>query len=95
MPYFVTIRRVSDGKEAVYRSEGGPAWDPGDEGYDFLWSEGNYSCDCNRHLFFERASGNLGENEFSGDTCSDGKYVVTKIVDEAGRLLYSEVIETP
>lgn len=19
---------------------------------DFMWSEGNYSCDCNRHLFF-------------------------------------------
>ena len=24
---------------------------------DFLWTEGNYSCDCNRGLFFERAGG--------------------------------------
>ena len=24
----------------------------------FIWEEGNYSCDCNRNLFFERAGGN-------------------------------------
>ncbi len=22
---------------------------------DFIWSDGNYSCDCNRYLFFHRA----------------------------------------
>lgn len=24
---------------------------------DYIWSEGNYSCDCNRYLFFARANG--------------------------------------
>ena len=26
---------------------------------DYMWTEGNYSCDCNRHLFFERAKGRV------------------------------------
>jgi len=23
-----------------------------DEGIEFIWTEGNYSCDCNRYIFF-------------------------------------------
>jgi hypothetical protein len=38
---------------------------------------GNYGCDCNRYLFFERAAGGkppLGEFE-----CSDGQYDVVRV----------------
>lgn len=27
------------------------------EGARFMWTDGNYGCDCNRHLWFERAAG--------------------------------------
>jgi hypothetical protein len=25
-----------------------------DEGIEFIWTEGNYACDCNRSLFIQR-----------------------------------------
>lgn len=31
--------------------------DAGDYDIDWVWNEGNYGCDCNRFLFFERAGG--------------------------------------
>lgn len=37
------------------------------------WSEGNYSCDCNRRLYFARAAKEAEDWE-SG--CSDGQYSV-------------------
>lgn len=36
---------------------------------DYIWADGNYSCDCNRHLFFERAAGN--EPEWDSGACGD------------------------
>lgn len=40
-----------------------------DEGGDiYLWSEGNYSCDCNRALFFARAAGEDEPDEPCGDS---------------------------
>ena len=38
----------------------------------FNWKENNYSCDCNRELFFERAVG----KEIDDDTCSHGRFSV-------------------
>lgn len=57
---------------------------------DFNWSEGNYSCDCNRHLFFERAGGvePYEDPDYLGD-CTDGKYSV-RITDYADILLYQD-----
>ena len=36
---------------------------------DYMWEEGNYSCDCNREMFFERAGGKEVDA-----TCSEGRY---------------------
>lgn len=33
------------------------------ESLDYLWSEGNYACDCNRSLFFYKALGYDQEND--------------------------------
>lgn len=73
----VTIRRVRDQAEVTHVDTAGyPAHDEEDVGGPiFMWSEGNYSCDCNRHLFFERAYGN--EPDLDEHGCSDGAYVVT------------------
>ena len=55
---------------------------------DYIWADGNYSCDCNRHLFFERAVGNEPEwNE--GGECGDERYAV-RIEDDGGNELYRD-----
>jgi hypothetical protein len=64
---------------------------------DFIWSEGNYSCDCNRSLFFQRGMG-IDEmtilqdknNDFYLD-CNFGpnRFKVT-VRDEAGKVLYTD-----
>jgi hypothetical protein len=51
----------------------------------FIWSDGNYSCDCNRELFFCRANNDLEPDK---PKCSDSRYSV-KIVSN-GEVLYSE-----
>lgn len=48
---------------------------PFDDDYNYsLWAYGNYSCDCNRELFFLRASG--GDPDISDVQCSDGRFTV-------------------
>lgn len=72
----VTIRRNSDGATAVNVDEDGyPADDDGDIGSPvYMWREGNYRCDCNRHLFFERAQGR-DPDVMAGD-CTEDRYTV-------------------
>lgn len=67
----VQIRRVSDGVVREYASDHGLLEDDGSLS-TYWWSDGNGSCDCNRHLYFCRA---VDEDE--GDPeCGDGRYQV-------------------
>ena len=50
MGYKVAIRKVATGEVRIY--EEALDW-PG----DYLWTDGNYGCDCNRALFFAEAGG--------------------------------------
>ena len=79
------IRRVSDGEVRIYESDEAP-----DDLWllEHMWSDGNYGCDCNRELFFERAGG--VELEVLSTECSEGRYIVDQIVDEFGRMLYHD-----
>lgn len=54
---------------------------------EFMWEEGNYSCDCNRYLFFYRA---IGE-EFDEDdiVCGHEQYDVNLYTSE-GEQFYTE-----
>lgn len=59
---------------------------------DFVWTEGNFACDCNRFLFFQYANG-LGVDEVDDEDgpCGDGRYLILSLVDaDSGRVLYSE-----
>jgi len=40
----------------------------------FIWEEGNYGCDCNREIFFEKAKG--VEVDLDAATCGEGRYSV-------------------
>jgi len=43
-----------------------------DDAGKFMWTEGNYGCDCNRHLFFDRAAGR--EPEADELICGETRY---------------------
>ncbi len=43
----------------------------------FNWEENNYSCDCNRRIFWLRAKGiELTDDEFDDLQCTNGKFSV-------------------
>jgi hypothetical protein len=51
---------------------------------DFIWTEGNYACDCNRGLFFERAA----NPEYDGDPeCGHDKYVLESVDVDGVRII--------
>lgn len=72
MPYIVAIRNNETKEVRQYAVEFDWETDDGDDYY--LWTDGNYSCDCNRLLFFERAAGN--DPDLEEGKCGDGKYSV-------------------
>jgi hypothetical protein len=53
----------------------------------FIWVDGNFSCDCNRSLFFARAN-DEDEDEAWELGCSDTDYSVNIVVE--GKLIYNE-----
>lgn len=55
---------------------------------DFIWSDGNFACDCARGDFFAEAG---GEPEGEADApCGDTRYLV-KITGPDGAVLYDEL----
>lgn len=88
MGYMVYIRNNVSGEVRLNRSWMGDEphmqWEDGD---DFLWSDGNYGCDCNRAHFFGRAAEG---GDFDAECgCGDFRYSV-RITDLAGALLYED-----
>lgn len=59
-----------------------------DDTTKFLWSEGNYSCDCNRRLLFDRAAGCEDDASWAVP-CTDGLFSV-RVTRADGSVLYSE-----
>lgn len=70
--YDVYIRRNADGLVHVYHYDG-----PWEEHSDYMWFEGNYACDCNRYLFFQRAA---DEPESDDRQCGETAYFIEKFV---------------
>lgn len=66
MPYRVLLRKNETGEERWfdYDQEWGDA-------SDFLWTDGNYACDCNRADFFARAG---GETPTDDSPCGDTRF---------------------
>ena len=83
-PTHIEITDTATGEMRVYVDDFGFDDDPA-SGNEFCWSEGNFSCDCNRELFFERANG----NEPDETECGDDRFrVLIKTMD--GVVLYQE-----
>jgi hypothetical protein len=56
----------------------------------FNWAENNYSCDCNRRIFFKRAAGEPLCSLDCCPPCSDGLYSVNLKNKRDGWVYYRE-----
>lgn len=87
MKQFKCIAHIRKNATGEVRSK--PSVEFGDDGNDdpgfFTWQEGNFACDCNRELFFERIDG----KEISHEQCSEGRFSVN-LENEAGKIYYRE-----
>ena len=63
------------------------AYDWNDESHMlFMFRDGNYSCDCNRELFFQRAAGEA-ETDLDAVVCGEGRYVIARAQREDGSFI--------
>jgi hypothetical protein len=86
----ISITRVSDGKNATYWDDEG-LYQNGEYDGTFIWEDGNFSCDCNRSIFFHKA---LGEPEAVEAECGESKFRVDFIKDETGKIWYRDYVDT-
>ena len=77
----VKITNTVTGESRIYLDE----WFDGDTQV-WAWSDGNYSCDCNREISFCESHGEETETE----ECGSERFRVDSIF-AAGRLWYSEL----
>lgn len=88
MPYTVHIRNNETGEVRHYRSDDVLTYaypESREPDQLWIWKEGNYSCDCNRALYFCRAA---DEAEIDVPCDVDGKpraYSVTHVTLDDGR----------
>ena len=87
--WVATVAEIRDNATGVVREyQNDDILTDGDaEPSSYIWEDGNYSCDCNRRLFFARAA---GEDEDLDSECSDGLYSVRVRNKKSGRVFYSE-----
>jgi hypothetical protein len=83
-PILVHITDTRSGETRIDKNTG--LWNEDGEFQDFIWSEGNYACDCNRGLFFANA---VGDEEDDDHACGADRYKV-RICDELGTELYRD-----
>ena len=79
------IKRVSNGEIRKYET-----WDilgKSEFPSTSMWEQGNYGCDCNRHLFFGRAIGVEPENDCD---CGETEYLVNLSNPKDGKVYYQE-----
>lgn len=79
--YRVAIRQNATGEIRIREFDS--EWE---EGSDFLWEEGNYSCDCNRSTFFHQS----GPDTLDSGKCGDERFDVISITLPDGTEVYSE-----
>lgn len=78
MSVSIAITEVATGITAIHAAE---------EWNEFIWTDGNYACDCNRWIFHRRASGE--DPDIDDSTCGEGAFII-HVTDESGNVLYSE-----
>lgn len=96
----ICLTRIADNVAVVFphdfdvHDDSKEDWSDWQHTLRFMWEEGNYSCSCNRFLFFERA---LGTSEAEIDAmdelhggCNGYRYRVNWIKNPEGEVIYRE-----
>jgi len=84
----VHIRKNATGEIRKYEDTG--IWNEEEQELaTYIWEEGNFSCDCNRQLFWWRAN---KENDEGETSCGENKFSVN-IYSTKGKLVYKEFEE--
>lgn len=88
----IKMIRVSDNKNVEFEFEWGYPGYVRDQYWEtdpvYIWEDGNYSCNCNRHDFFHRDG--LKESYWEDVECGDGMYRVIVKNLETGKIIYEE-----
>lgn len=80
------IRNNKTGEIRVYKTEG--IWDDEyNEVSTYIWKDGNYSCDCNRKIFWGYAG---NEDLWDDSPCGDGGFSVKLENPQTGDIFHSE-----
>ena len=82
----IRLRKTETGEERDYTDEYGSR-EQWEKSGGYIWMEGNFSCDCNRELFFCRA-GDEDEPDPITAQCGDTRYRLVWVKDEGGEILY-------
>lgn len=89
--YNLVIRRNADG--AVSRHSFELDYDPDIDAERFssyIWLEGNYACDCNRKLFFERGHGRDDGITLDASECGDHGYTLVSVDVDGVRIIEND-----
>lgn len=73
MPTTFTILDIVSGQVREYKCD----YTPSDVGSYYTWTEGNFSCDCNRHMSFDKEEIHFEQREGFCDGCN--RFVVVKV----------------
>ena len=92
----IKMTHVESGKSVEFEFDWGYPGYVRDEDWEtdpvYIWSDGNYSCDCNRHNFFNRDG--LHNENYEDVQCGDGMYRVNWIKNlETGKIIYEEFVD--
>lgn len=83
-PFLAHITRKESGETRVHKFEDDDPFNP------YIWQDGNYSCDCNRSLFFARAGGASDDESWEQcSECGDGEFFV-RVSTPAGFIVYED-----
>lgn len=82
MKYQLDIEDTTTGEVRRYAD---PYDWPTEDAFVYQYVEGNYSCDCNRSLFFARAIGAL-EPELDDTHCGFGRYRIQRAIGPGGSI---------
>lgn len=88
MTYTATIIDIVSGER---RTREFPMYAASEEGLEFMWSEGNFSCDCNRALFFVRAVGGTEDEAralANAVGCAGHRFRVPALMLADGRVIH-------
>ena len=94
MKYKFQIRNNATGEIRTYDENFDWSGTVDEDNMIFMWTEGNYACDCNRELFFARAA-NEPDPEVGDNHCGSERFTVISALREDGETIQIDASDEP